>query len=86
VANANSRHAAHAYERTFEAFASSSAVNVFWRDTEEESQSEAGPAIVIVSPPFCHDVAPSGTTYVFRVSRDAGGTTDDDVTPCTGPG
>jgi hypothetical protein len=82
VANENTKHAAHAHQSAFEVFASASGINVSWRGKEVESQSATGPAIVVVPPPFCHDVAPSGTTYVLRVSHD-GATTVDDVTPCT---
>lgn len=81
VANEKTKHAAHAHQKTFEAFASASGINVLWRGEEKESQSSAGPAIVVVSPPFCHDVVPSGTTYVFRVSSE-GSSAVDDETPC----
>lgn len=81
VANEETRHEAHAQHGTFEAFASASGINVSWRDNQERSQSAAGPAMVVVSPQFCHDVAPSGMMYVFRVSSD-GTRPVDDAMPC----
>jgi hypothetical protein len=80
VVDEDSEHAAHAHARTFESFASASDIRVSWTDTEPRSQAERGPTIVVLPPQFCHDVAPSGTAYILRVSPDAPAV--DDVTPC----
>jgi hypothetical protein len=84
VANEDTEHVAHAHQRTFESFASASDIQVSWMDKEKESQAEQGPTIIVLPPPFCHDVAPSGTAYVLRVSPDGSG--DDDITLCEDSG
>jgi hypothetical protein len=80
VVDGDTKHAAHAHQRTFESFASASDIQLSWKDSEPRSLAEKGPTVVVLPPGFCHDVAPSGTAYVLRVSPDVSG--DDDVTPC----
>jgi hypothetical protein len=80
VVDQDTKHVAHAHQRTFESFASASDIRVSWTDTEPRSLAELGPTVVVLPPQFCHDVAPSGTAYVLRVSPDDPAV--DDVTPC----
>jgi hypothetical protein len=79
--NEGAKKAAYAHRRTTEAFVTFSDLQVFWRDTEERFQAVKGPSITVVSPPFCHAVAPSGVTYILLVSNDERGI-DDDTAPC----
>jgi hypothetical protein len=79
--NEGAKKAAYAHRRTAEAFATFSDAQVFWRDTKEQFQPVKGPSVTVVSPPFCHAVAPSGMTYILLVSND-GWAIADDTAPC----
>jgi hypothetical protein len=81
VTNENASKSAHAHRRTSEAFACLSDIQLFWKGEREMFQAVKGPALVVVSTPVCHATAPSGTTYVLRVSNDGWGV-DDDAAPC----
>ncbi|MGH9921052.1 MAG: hypothetical protein ACRD6W_19560, partial [Nitrososphaerales archaeon] len=81
VVDAGTRKAASLHRRTSEAYACFSDIQLFWRDTKENFQAVKGPAVVVVSPPFCHAVSASGTTFVLLVSND-GWRIDDDTAPC----
>jgi hypothetical protein len=81
AAGQSTRKSAHRHLRTFEAFASASDIQVFWKGKKEMFQAVKGPAVVVFSPNVCHATSCSTTTFIFQVSAD-GYAIGDDGAPC----